>query len=370
MERPPGQHPPGRRHRGQPRKRTRRQPHHAPAHRRCRGRETPARHWSGSPGSTTSRRTRTRGSRSWCSCRDSPAPPARRTRSSPSGRWPHRPSTPARCAPFVAVIPPLMTDPPRDTECTNVPHGPRAETYLEHDLPTAVEHDLRVDPPGRELDAGRLEHRRVLRRQARSRRNPASWGSVVTFGGYFRPVTDHTTGDLFARRPAPRAGELAAVALRPPRQPGSADAADRRPPGPGGVALHRPDAPGHERQPGRLLHRLPERRAQLPQLPLVPGSEPCSGPIPASPREPSAGRRRVVALAAVRRGWWSSCSRPRPAAASCGRRTSDPRRRRAALTVVGLGDSVMAGSHCGCSGVDRAVRRGLGPPARSHRSGR
>jgi enterochelin esterase-like enzyme len=99
--------------------------------------------------------------------------------------------------PFVAVIPPLMTDPPRDTECTNVPHGPRSETYLEHDLPTAVEHNLRVEPPGRSWTLAGWSTGAFCAAKL-GLTQPGAWGSVVTFGGYFRPVTDHTTGNLFA----------------------------------------------------------------------------------------------------------------------------------------------------------------------------
>jgi len=35
-----------------------------------------------------------------------------------------------RIHPFIAVFPPLMTNPPRDTECTDVPGGPQAQTFL------------------------------------------------------------------------------------------------------------------------------------------------------------------------------------------------------------------------------------------------
>jgi enterochelin esterase-like enzyme len=101
-----------------------------------------------------------------------------------------------RVAPFVAVIPPLMTDPPRDTECTNVPRGPRAESYLAQDLPTAVEHDLRVDPPGRDWTLAGWSTGAFCAAKV-GLAHPASWGSVIAFGGYYRPETDRTTGDLF-----------------------------------------------------------------------------------------------------------------------------------------------------------------------------
>jgi predicted esterase len=101
-----------------------------------------------------------------------------------------------RTAPFVAVLPALMTDPPRDTECTDIPHGPQAETYLTRELPDAVEHQLRVDPPGREWTlAGWSTGAFCAAKLGLSDRG--AYGSVVGFGGYYRPVTDRTTGDLF-----------------------------------------------------------------------------------------------------------------------------------------------------------------------------
>jgi hypothetical protein len=48
--------------------------------------------------------------------------------------------------PFVGVFPPLMIAPRRDTECTDVPHGPQAETWLAKDVRTAVLRDVRVTP--------------------------------------------------------------------------------------------------------------------------------------------------------------------------------------------------------------------------------
>jgi S-formylglutathione hydrolase FrmB len=101
-----------------------------------------------------------------------------------------------KVAPFVAVIPPLMTNPPRDTECTNVPHGPQAETYLGHDLVQSVQQQLRVDPPGRDWTAaGWSTGAFCAVKLALSQRG--HWGAVIAFGGYFRPETDHTTGNLF-----------------------------------------------------------------------------------------------------------------------------------------------------------------------------
>lgn len=55
--------------------------------------------------------------------------------------------------PFVGVFPPLMIAPPRDTECTDVPHGPQAETWLAKDVRTAVLRDVRITPDGKQWSA-------------------------------------------------------------------------------------------------------------------------------------------------------------------------------------------------------------------------
>ncbi|MFB9238625.1 alpha/beta hydrolase [Plantactinospora siamensis] len=49
-----------------------------------------------------------------------------------------------RMAPTVVLFPYITPDPARDTECTNLVHGPAAETFLTVDVPSAVESQLRV----------------------------------------------------------------------------------------------------------------------------------------------------------------------------------------------------------------------------------
>ncbi|QWZ09961.1 esterase family protein [Nocardioides panacis] len=53
-----------------------------------------------------------------------------------------------RTQPFVGVFPTLMISPPRDTECTNVPGGPRAETWLANEVPRFIQQHFRVAGPG------------------------------------------------------------------------------------------------------------------------------------------------------------------------------------------------------------------------------
>lgn len=101
--------------------------------------------------------------------------------------------------PFIAVFPPLMTDPPRDTECTDVPRGPQAETWLSRDVYQAIPRTLRVDTApwsaigwstGAFCAAKLLLHR------------PNQFAAAAGFGGYYETLTDHTTGNLFGSHAA------------------------------------------------------------------------------------------------------------------------------------------------------------------------
>lgn len=108
-----------------------------------------------------------------------------------------------RVKPFVAVFPPLMTDPPRDTECTNVSHGPQALTWLTKDVPNALIAHFRVASPGSGWSVmgwstGGFCAAKVLLAQ------PNEFHAAVSFGGYFDAITDSTTGDLFHGNAAQR----------------------------------------------------------------------------------------------------------------------------------------------------------------------
>lgn len=98
--------------------------------------------------------------------------------------------------PFIAVFPPLMIAAPRDTECTNVPAGPQAETWLSTSVREQVIHRVRADPSGAKWSAlgfstgGFCAAKLLLR-------NRNLFSAAVSIGGYFEAETDHTTGDLF-----------------------------------------------------------------------------------------------------------------------------------------------------------------------------
>lgn len=98
--------------------------------------------------------------------------------------------------PFVAVFPPLMTNPPRDTECTDVPRGPRAETWLATDVRDAVLHHVRVSAwAGSWGVAGYSTGGFCAAKLLLG--HPTLFSAAAGFGGYYEPLTDRTTGNLF-----------------------------------------------------------------------------------------------------------------------------------------------------------------------------
>lgn len=98
--------------------------------------------------------------------------------------------------PFVAVFPTLMIAPPRDTECTNIPGGVQAESWLNSAVPAYLARQYRVQPLGPDWSVvgwstgGFCAAKLVAA-------HPGRFGSAAAFGGYFKPIQDHTTGDLF-----------------------------------------------------------------------------------------------------------------------------------------------------------------------------
>lgn len=102
-----------------------------------------------------------------------------------------------RIKPFIAVFPPLMTNPPRDTECTNVPAGPQAATWLSRDVYRFVDQHLRVDhKPWSSIgwSTGAFCAAKLLLTHSQQ------FSAAVSLGGYFETLTDKTTGSLFGNR--------------------------------------------------------------------------------------------------------------------------------------------------------------------------
>ena len=99
--------------------------------------------------------------------------------------------------PFVAVFPPLMTNPPRDTECTDVANGPKAESWLATDVRAAVlQHERVSGTPRSWAVAGYSTGAFCAAKLVLA--HPDRFSQAAGFGGYYRPLTDGTTGNLFA----------------------------------------------------------------------------------------------------------------------------------------------------------------------------
>jgi S-formylglutathione hydrolase FrmB len=98
--------------------------------------------------------------------------------------------------PFVAVFPPLMTNPPRDTECTDVAKGPKAETWLADDVRTAVLQQTRASAAPRSWAVAGYSTGAFCAAKLMLA-HPTLFSQAAGFGGYYQPLTDNTTGNLF-----------------------------------------------------------------------------------------------------------------------------------------------------------------------------
>lgn len=83
---------------------------------------------------------------------------------------------------------------PRDTECTDVPGGPQAETFYGQDVPDQVRRNYRVDPV-RWGAMGDSTGGYCAAKLAMS--YPATFPAAVSLSGYYSALRDHTTGDLW-----------------------------------------------------------------------------------------------------------------------------------------------------------------------------
>jgi enterochelin esterase-like enzyme len=106
-----------------------------------------------------------------------------------------------RARPMVLVmLRPAVTF-PRDTECTNVPAGPQAETFLAADLPTQVAAHYRVQPTGwgvmGDSTGGYCATKIAML-------NPGAFRAAVSMSGYYFALHDRTTGSLWGGSPVVR----------------------------------------------------------------------------------------------------------------------------------------------------------------------
>jgi hypothetical protein len=99
-----------------------------------------------------------------------------------------------RAQPMVLVMLRPTVAPPRDTECTDVPAGPQALTYLAEDVPRAIAQDLRVSPVGwgamGDSTGGYCAAKLLLT-------HSSVFTSGASLSGYYHTLKDGTTGDLW-----------------------------------------------------------------------------------------------------------------------------------------------------------------------------
>lgn len=99
-----------------------------------------------------------------------------------------------RLRPMILVMVNPSVVPPRDTECTNVPHGPQVVTFLTQDVPADLEADLRVTSSGWGL-LGQSTGGYCAAKLAMMA--PRRFGTAVSLSGYYNAREDSTTGDLW-----------------------------------------------------------------------------------------------------------------------------------------------------------------------------
>lgn len=101
-----------------------------------------------------------------------------------------------RMQPMVLVMLRPTVAPPRDTECVDVPGGPKTETFFAEDLPRAVSETYRVGTKPRNWGfmgnstGGYCALKIALR-------HPDRFSAGAGFSAYYRAAEDVTTGDLF-----------------------------------------------------------------------------------------------------------------------------------------------------------------------------
>ena len=83
---------------------------------------------------------------------------------------------------------------PRDTECTNVPHGPQAFSFFASDVPSVVASTFGLKP----TSFGALgDSTGAMCAVKLAVSDPQRFTAAVSLSGYFRAIRDITTGDLY-----------------------------------------------------------------------------------------------------------------------------------------------------------------------------
>lgn len=104
-------------------------------------------------------------------------------------------------SPFIAVMPTMTVIPGRDTECVNVWHGPAVDTYLTHDVRTAVVSMVRAQSEARGWGIMGYSTGGYCALNL-AMRHPSSFAAAVSLSGYNRPYLDRSTGALFGHNAA------------------------------------------------------------------------------------------------------------------------------------------------------------------------
>ncbi|MET8177380.1 alpha/beta hydrolase-fold protein [Streptomyces sp. NPDC005336] len=98
--------------------------------------------------------------------------------------------------PIILVMMRPTVAPPRDTECMDVPGGPRTETFFTRDLPKAVSEHYRVGKQARNWGViGNSTGGYCALKMAM--RHPDAFSVAVGLSPSYKAPTDATTGDLF-----------------------------------------------------------------------------------------------------------------------------------------------------------------------------
>lgn len=99
-----------------------------------------------------------------------------------------------RAKPMVIVMSASAVTAPRDGECTDIPGGPQVETFFAQDLPREITQHYRVQPDGwgtiGDSTGGYCAAKIAMM-------NPYTFHAAASLSGYFTPLRDRTTGDLW-----------------------------------------------------------------------------------------------------------------------------------------------------------------------------
>jgi hypothetical protein len=83
---------------------------------------------------------------------------------------------------------------PRDTECTDVPHGPQAFSYFANDVPSVVASTFALTPTSYGAIGDSTGAMCAVKLAVT---DPQRFTAAVSLSGYFRAVRDITTGDIY-----------------------------------------------------------------------------------------------------------------------------------------------------------------------------